>query len=883
MTDAVERLSSALSEHYRLERELGQGGMATVYLAHDLKHDRRVALKVLRPELAAAIGADRFLAEIRTTANLQHPHILPLFDSGRTGGPAGGRQSEDFLFYVMPYVEGESLRDRLTREKQLPIADAVRIATEIASALDYAHRHGVIHRDIKPENILLHDGRALVADFGIALAASKAGGSRMTETGMSLGTPHYMSPEQAMGERELDARSDVYALGATLYELLTGEPPFTGPTAQAIIAKVMTSTPEPVTTLRKTVPPHVAGAVHQAIQKLPADRFPSAAAFGAALVGDGRTTATVSIPVAARRPVSRVSAALVVISLGLLGLAAWAFTRHPRASGPVVFDAVLPDTAPMTFAAATATYGAPIRNISISADGGFAVYVARQGDSTALWYRSLRDATSRPIGGTTGATAPRISPDDARVAFLVGDRVIVVPVAGGEPRRLFAGRATESLNWISPTQLIAVDGDGYRFSWLDPEGGAVRSKAIPRCTFGYWLAEVRQLLCTYHRTARLVDPETDERWAIRARQPDGSPGNLLIGSTFRIVQQRYVLYLSTGGSLLAASYDPATHLAGRSVTLVAGIRREADGEGQYDIGANGMLVYSPGLDATVGRFVSLHAGGTPQPLPLEMADFQRYDLSRDRRWLAAAVQAADGAEVRIYDLRNGQHFTWLTGEMLRHPLWTPDGEHLLLSALDSTRWSILRGAPSSGRQPDTVAAFDGLEIGPDPIDIHDEQSALAMDGAIAMRFNPGTARAKFDTVLTSVRFTSVSPNGKLVSYQTLEGGRIEVTTFPSPGRRWQLASEGVEPLWLSAREVLFRLGVGWYVVRINPETGEPLGAPTVWGRDPRFSDTFGWSNRLSHDGGIIYLQGPAQTGSNYLRAVPDWVPQMRAAVDAANR
>ena len=182
-------LSTALADRYRIERELGAGGMATVYLAHDVKHDRKVALKVLRPELSAVIGAERFLSEIKTTANLQHPHILPLFDSGEADG---------MLFYVMPFVEGETVRARLEREKQLPIADAVRIASEVAGALDYAHRHGVIHRDIKPENILLHDGSALVADFGIALAVSTAGGTRMTETGMSLGTPHYMSPEQAI-------------------------------------------------------------------------------------------------------------------------------------------------------------------------------------------------------------------------------------------------------------------------------------------------------------------------------------------------------------------------------------------------------------------------------------------------------------------------------------------------------------------------------------------------------------------------------------------------------------------------------------------------------------------------------------------------------------
>src|SRR4026209_36120 len=226
MSGALAQLSAALADRYRIEREVGAGGMATVYLAQDLKHDRKVAIKVLRPELAAVIGAERFLREIKTIANLQHPHILGLIDSGEVNGTA---------YYVMPFVEGESLRDRLAREKMLPVGDAMRIATEVASALDYAHRHGVIHRDIKPENILLHDGSALVADFGIALAASKAGGTSITENGMSVGTPHYMSPEQAMGEREITARSDIYALGAVTYEMLIGEPPFSGPTPPAIV------------------------------------------------------------------------------------------------------------------------------------------------------------------------------------------------------------------------------------------------------------------------------------------------------------------------------------------------------------------------------------------------------------------------------------------------------------------------------------------------------------------------------------------------------------------------------------------------------------------------------------------------------------------------
>src|SRR5215467_11551292 len=274
MPDAQSRLTAVLSDHYRIDRELGQGGMATVYLAHDVRHDRKVALKVLRPELAAVIGAERFLREIKTIASLQHPHILGLIDSGEVNGTA---------YYVMPFVEGESLRDRINREKQLPIPDAARIATEVASALDYAHRHQVIHRDIKPENILLHDGSALVADFGIALALSSAGGSRMTETGMSLGTPHYMSPEQAMGQREITARSDVYALGCVTYEMLAGEPPFTGPTAQAILAKVLTEKPASIRRARERVPEPVEAAVFSALEKLPADRFGSAGEFAQAL------------------------------------------------------------------------------------------------------------------------------------------------------------------------------------------------------------------------------------------------------------------------------------------------------------------------------------------------------------------------------------------------------------------------------------------------------------------------------------------------------------------------------------------------------------------------------------------------------------------------
>ena len=278
MTDIPTRLQNALRGRYRIGRELGEGGMASVYLAEDLRHDRKVAVKVLKPELAAVVGAERFLAEIKTTANLQHPHILPLHDSGEADG---------LLFYVMPYVRGDSLRARLAREHQLPIDDAVRIATHLAEALDYAHRQGVIHRDLKPANVLLQDGEPVIADFGIALAVGAAGGGRLTETGMSLGTPHYMSPEQATGEVHVGPATDIYALGCVLFEMLVGEPPFTGSTPQAVLGRIITGDTPSATKQRALVPPHVDAVIRRALEKIPADRFSTGSEFARALADRG--------------------------------------------------------------------------------------------------------------------------------------------------------------------------------------------------------------------------------------------------------------------------------------------------------------------------------------------------------------------------------------------------------------------------------------------------------------------------------------------------------------------------------------------------------------------------------------------------------------------
>jgi len=327
VTDATSRLAAALSDRYHIEREIGSGGMATVYLARDLKHDRKVAIKVLRPELAAVLGSERFLREIKITANLNHPHILPLLDSGEADG---------FLYYVMPYVEGESLRDRLNREKQLPIEDALKISAEVSDALGHAHSHDVVHRDIKPENILLESGHAVIADFGIAHAVSLAGSDRLTATGIVVGTPVYLSPEQAAGDREIDGRSDVYALGCVLYEMLAGEPPITGPTVPAILARKSTESPPSVTSVRKTVPPELERAINRALALVPADRHRTAAELSQEL----SAVSAVQVPVAKQNGRRFLAA---IISLAALMLVTTALV--------LFWNTIIPD-APATDAAA---------------------------------------------------------------------------------------------------------------------------------------------------------------------------------------------------------------------------------------------------------------------------------------------------------------------------------------------------------------------------------------------------------------------------------------------------------------------------------------------------------------------------------------------------
>jgi serine/threonine-protein kinase len=413
----VDDLRSALADRYQIERELGRGGMATVYLARDVRHDRAVALKVLHPDLALALGGERFQREIRLAARLQHPHILTVHDSGESAG---------MLWFTMPYVEGESLRDRLNREKQLPVEDALRIARESADALDYAHRHGVVHRDIKPENILLIEGHALVADFGIARSLS-SGGERLTQTGTSLGTAAYMSPEQAAGERDVDGRTDTYALGIVLYEMLTGETPFAGPTPEATIARRFTDTPRPVRELRDTVPQEVERAVQKALSRTAADRFASARAFAEALELRRPTPASESQSTTAQRAArrrKRLPAAfftlLLGVAIGLGVLFAWRKHGDPApaaASGPPTI-AVL-----------------PFDNLGDSTDSYFAdgVTDAVRGKLTALsGVRVIARGSSEPYRGT--AKTPEQIAAELGARYLLTGTVRWAKAANGKSR-----------------------------------------------------------------------------------------------------------------------------------------------------------------------------------------------------------------------------------------------------------------------------------------------------------------------------------------------------------------------------------------------------------------------------------------------------------------
>ena len=817
MTAVLDQLTRALSDRYQIERELGAGGMATVYLAEDLKHDRKVALKVLRPELAAVIGAERFLNEIKVTANLQHPHILPLHDSGEAGS---------FLYYVMPFVEGETLRGKLEREKQLGVKEAVVITEQVAAALDYAHRQGVIHRDIKPENVLLHDGQALVADFGIALAVSHAGGSRLTETGLSVGTPHYMSPEQAMGDRELDARSDVYSLGAMLYEMLTGEPPYTGATAQAIVARVITEEPRPLTAQRRTVPANVAAAVHQALSKLPADRFGSAAEFAAALEDAGFTAVTAAPTTASKARGGRVAGRGTLLTGGaavlLAALAAWGWLRPSPTAEPMRLRVALTDNA--------IPPGQVGRDLALSADGRTIVFSDTVGGTRQLWIKTADRAEAEPLTGTLGGRAPTFSPDGEWIAFAADGHIRKVPRAGGSAVTI---ADTAQVDWPSVAwmeggvvafsdqsfglRLVPEAGGPPRgFTWLDSIGmGVVSIGALPGgdrvlialCTFG----------CPSSRLI-VMDTETGD-W--KALSDD-------VIRAWYLVDGR-VVFVRPDGGVFSAPFDvSAGRFTATPVPVLEGVRTiliDVD----LALSANGTLLYVPG-DALAGR-APVEAVWVDRTGAAAVVDSTwtfipsgngGIALSPDGQRVALATQTGGTEDIWIKELPRGP-FTRLTfeGSNIR-PVWTGDGRSLLYfssvgggnsdlrrrradgtsgpeTLLDATRavWEVV---PT----PDTSVMIVRLGVPPTRDIYLLQRSAGAGDSALT----PIIANDGYEEVAPAL-----SPDGRWLAYASNESGRYEVYVRPFPAvneGRWQISGNGGnEPLWAhSGRELYYRAGNG---------------------------------------------------------------------------
>jgi Tol biopolymer transport system component/tRNA A-37 threonylcarbamoyl transferase component Bud32 len=835
------RLAGALSDRYRLERELGQGGMATVYLAEDLKHDRKVAVKVLRPELAAIIGAERFLSEIKTTANLQHPHILPLHDSGEADG---------FLFYVMPYVEGETVRDRISREKQLPVADAVRITTEVAAALDYAHRHGVIHRDIKPENILLHDGSALVADFGIALAASKAGGTRMTETGMSLGTPHYMSPEQAMGEREITGRSDVYALGCVLYEMLTGDPPFTGSTAQAIVARVVTEHPRSLTSQRHTIPANIEAAVLTALEKLPADRFASAAEFAAALGNSGYASKTAALTVSAG-PTPRNAVRLRRVATGsataavLLGaLAAWGWLR-PAPEEPVVrYSLGLPPEQAMR-------QGVLGVNLAISPDGRRIVYVGPGEGADQLWLRERDRLDATPLAGTEGAHSPYFSPDGKRIAFssTLNVQLKVIDATGGPPITLASpgtgaggGGAWGPDGWIyfdaiGGLKRIRADGStAERAVPLDSAAGELGHAWPDALPNGKGLIyRSRHNLNANDFDLVAFDFATRERHVLTK------------GLLGRYVAPGYLVYLRVDGAVLAAPFDQDHFkLTGPAVPLFEGVMTKPFGSADLAISRSGTLLYVPGLASTgagVAEIVRVTREGAVAPLdPPVVYNYsanRALSLSPDGKRVAIDVVGTSTPDIWVKQLPAGplSRLTFSPRGATR-PRWTADGRYVVyIASTDSGPPGVWKQRADGSAAPEQVWRVPKRPI---------TEAIYSSDGQwLVYRMNADSGnrdvygiRPARDTVPTPLltgpyreQGAALSPDGKWLAYTSDESGREEIYVRPFPNTaagRWQISTAGgAAARWAhSGRELFYEAPSGdMMVVPVTPGPSFANGAP----------------------------------------------------------
>ncbi len=880
MTEITARLSTALADRYKLERHLGEGGMATVYLAEDLKHKRKVAVKVLRPELAAVLGAERFVQEITTTANLQHPHILPLFDSGEADG---------FLYYVMPYIEGETLRNKLNRETQLGIEEAVRITTEVADALDSAHRHNVIHRDIKPENILLHDGRPMVADFGIALAVSTAGGHRLTETGLSLGTPHYMSPEQAMGDREVDARSDVYALACVLYEMLAGEPPYTGPTAQAIVAKVLTEKAAPVSTYRDTVPPHVAGSIQQALNKLPADRFATAAQFAEALVRPdsvsiaaptGATPATsIGAPAARdwRLPMA------VASSVVLVGVVLWLAFRgaEPLPAAPAVrFTLTLPSE--IGFGGVNTG-----RQIAISPDGTLIVYAGATESGLQLHMRRVGDTAIQVVPGTEGAGQPFFSPDGEWLGFVVGRTIRKVQTAGGPVLDV----AVTPLGVIGPywgeSGAIIYSSIGTLFTVSSAGGTPARitqNDSAPSLL--YWpellpggrsaVVTVGQLVI--NSQVGLLDLQTGE---LTILVPNGGQA--------RYVSTGHLVYGHASSVLFAIPFDVQTGTVTGEATPVLPsvnvVRTGIQGATQFDVSRNGTAIYMDAATSTSPtELVLVDLDGRAEPLAIETGAQPRFSPDGTR------IAYRAGSDIHVHHLTLGTTSRLTFTGQNHYPTWSPDGLHIAFTSLrpGSDNYDVYRRRADGRGDAEHVLSHpfaQGPRVWTDggrliTVDVHPETQydlhVLSLDSQPVMR-------TPYLTNEWNEGAPSLSPDGRWVAYASDESGQLEVyvSAFPEAGGRWKISEGGgADPLWAPDGETIYYLNdadLFAATVQTDPAVSV-VGLSRVltgpFAPDARFTNF----DRHPESGRFVMVRRPTGTGVSELTVVVNWFEELKERV-----
>ena len=813
--DAVGQLTAALAGRYTVDREIGRGGMATVYLARDVRHNRKVALKVLNPELGAVLGVERFLAEIQVTANLQHPNLLPLFDSGEANG---------LLFYVMPFVEGESLRAMLNREKQLAIEDTVRIATSIASALDYAHRHGVIHRDLKPENILLHDGQPLVADFGIALAVSNAGGDRITQTGLSLGTPQYMSPEQATGDREIDGRTDIYSLGALTYEMLTGEPPHDGKTSQAIIAKILTDKPRSVRLSRDTVPQHIEDAVLRALAKLPADRFHTAHEFAQALQGKGPTSAA-EVPVRPLARPARLAWVPWVVAAAALVIAAMAWTSSAGSTGDarvLRYELSLPPNVDVT--------SGRFYTVAVAPQGRHVAYVATRPDgSSRILLRADDDLEPRQVPGTEGALAVTFSPDGSELLFFLGGTLRKVPINGGrvetvlENAGAYRGATWSPSGWIigsDGASLVRIPAVGGRSAIVSPPDSA-RGETFK--TSPVALADGRHILYT----SAAMGGAVASRIGIATLDGDATILDLTDAAFPLGVIDGFIVYTTAAGTLMAAPVD----VSGRRVTgPPLALADQAAISSSYGttfahMALDGTIVYVTG--ALRRQPVLISPDGSSKSLG-EPGPFFWPRFSPDGQRIAMSIGNLTQRDVYLID-RATNISTPLTlgaGGSNDRPEWAADGGTILFRTTRGDKnsiWSI------------RVDGSDSKQVFGRP-DAEIDEGVLSPDGKhlLVQRDSTGNAEIWIASLDGTSSFTPVhpgqglyggrfSPDGKWVVYTSgqLGGEQVFVKPFPALGAQIQVSlNGGGSPVWSPDGKKIY------YV------NGEQLIAATIGSTNP---------------------------------------------------